>query len=324
MHHVQARAHEVSIAPVVNQHVNTRSLIKRWSVPNPTNRWAIWVLDLLSNPVTGEEDGPKGVGKVKDLVPFASESMEDFWEQYENLFPELYRALDAGDPALFSDQRLLGILRDLVAVHYVRCLRTKQAHFRSFDEVLAAFRARWHGKAEAEFLLDAYERRTGDTRKDADALERALDLLYQESTDLVVSGQILRQRMEDLFTRVRGILDGFSIEIWTPKPGSGNFILGDAPVVTHDPRTGLLGIEAGVGILQFGAELFMPLGPDHVAWLHHGTGSGFHPVNRHNIDKINAMQVLLAHEVAITRPGGSLEAFADRVRKAGCFPPVSG
>jgi len=45
----------------------------------------------------------------------------------------------------------------------------------------------------------------------------------------VTSGAVLRERIENLYVKVRAIIDVFNIEIWTPAAGAGEFLIGDAP-----------------------------------------------------------------------------------------------
>lgn len=322
LQNIQARAGEAAATPVVHQHTTTRGLLRRWTRPMPRNAKALRRLNLLDDPVSSEENGPKGSGAVDDFVPFGSQSMEDFWGDMENDFPKVFTAID--NKSLFTRLDLLSMLRNLVAVHYVRTMKVRQNHFKSFDTALAAAKDWWRQPPQVRLLINLYRAHTCDTRPDQEAIERALDLLFKDTLDLVVTGALLRQRMEDLFQKVRTILDGFNIEIWTPENGAGEFLIGDAPAATIDPHSGNVGLAAGVGLLGFDVSVYMPLGPEAMAWVHRGPGDGFHEIKRNVVDKANAVQILTAEAHAFARPGTSFEAFTDRVRKAQCFPPATG
>jgi hypothetical protein len=302
---VQARAHEAGTTPVVNQHVVTRALLRRFTRPVPNNAQGLRKLNLLGDPV------------VPNFVPFASESMEDFWEQWENKFHAAFQAIDDG--SLFSQPDQLAVIRDMVAVHYVRTSRVKQLHFASFADSLAAARAFW--RRYPQIVLGFYYQQTGIVGRGPDAIERGLDLLFADTVDLVATGAVLRERMENHFTKVRALLDFFNIEIWTPATGAGEFLIGDAPAATVDPHSGDVGLAAGVGILGADVSVSMPLGPTHLAWVHRGGSDGFREIPADMVDRANAIQILAAEASAYARPGTSFETFADQVCRDRCYPP---
>jgi hypothetical protein len=314
---VQARSSEASDPTVPHQHVVSQSVLRRFTVPVPGNDQCLLYFNLLRDPVVSRRSAPKGVGAVEDFVPFASASMEEFWGRMETDFSEAFKAIDDG--SLFTRSDLLSVVRDLLAMHYVRSEQVKQQHFDSFDAALAEAKDFWHRSPQDGLLLQLYRAHTGDTGPDKEALESAVDMLYRDTVDLVTSGQMLRQRMEDMFTLVRAALDSFNVEIWTPQAGAGEFLIADAPAVTFDHQTGYVGLGAGIGLLGLDVSLYMPLGPEHMAWVHRGPGDGFHKVGQGAIDKANAVQVLDAQKYVYARLGSSFETFAGRVHKARCF-----
>jgi len=118
--------------------VVSRVLLRRFTLPVPHNKQGLRKIDLLADPVSSEENGPKGSGKVLDCVPFASASMEDYWGVIENKFHLAFAAIDDG--SLFTRPDQLSVVRDMVALHYVRTMQVKQQHFKSFGEALASAR----------------------------------------------------------------------------------------------------------------------------------------------------------------------------------------
>jgi hypothetical protein len=316
MGRMQARAADAA-ANTPGQHTVSQTLLRRFTVSKPGNDYALLRLDLLRFPVRSYTRGPGGVGKTTDFVPYASTSLEAFWSAIETDFPRAFAAVDDGTLFDPGKEYALSIVRDLVALHFVRCEQVKRNHFESFEITLEANKDFWRRRPDD--LARFYRRRTGLIAGPG-ATERILELLFEGSVARVQSGATLREQMENHYQRARAILETFSVEIWKPESGAGEFLIGDAPAVTSDPHTGFVGLAAGVALLDADVALALPLGPGRMAWLHRGSGSGFREISADEVEKANAFQILAAEANVFARPGTAFEAFAEQVRMHQCYP----
>lgn len=307
---------------IPGQHTVTQALLRRFTISMPGNQYALCRIDLAQAPGRGKTKTPSVVGKIENFVPYASASMEKYWSKIEKPFPEAFAALD--DRTLFDpgQERALSVVRDAAALHFVRSAAAKRNHFASFDEALTGEKEFWRRRPLD--LCRWYYRETG-LYVGPGAIEMIIERLLKNQVERVRSGATLREQMENLFERVRTVLEYFAVEIWTPAPGSGEFLIGDAPAVTCDPHSGRVGLAAGVALLGDDVSLVLPLGPGHLARLHRGPETGFREIPADEAEKVNAAQILAAESESFARPGTSFGPFVEKVLKHRCYPfPMEG
>ena len=198
--------------------------------------------------------GPDGCGKIKNFITYASASAERLWKETEDKLPDALAAVDDG--TLLSSPERLDTIKDAVALHYARSQATRIVHVRIFIQAAAASRnlwlTDWRPRLEAAFYRVKGFYAVGDQ-----ALGRFLDEMMQPSLDMAVSGQLFRERIEDIYLKTRTFVTSSGLEVLTP--GSSEFLIGDVPALTI-PRNG-----TGLGAL--GGTALMPLGPHHLVAL---------------------------------------------------------
>ena len=309
-----------------DQHLVSRVLQGRFVVkPVPgqplkpgANARAICRIDLGAAPLSGRDRSTKVCAVVEDFVPYASTSLEEYWSRIETPMPRAFAAVD--DKTLFNLDKAAerSIVRDAAALHYVRSMAAKRIHEENFAQALADGKAFWRTRPDDLFRF--YRRETG-LYVGPGAVEHILDRLFGDLAEKLGTGASLRERMEQLYGRVRAVLEAFTLEIWVPGAGAGEFLLGDAPAVVCDPHSGYVGLAAGVALLDADVCLALPLGPHAMAWLHRGPGGEeYRELDAREVEQANAMQVLTAETQVLARPGTAFESFIEQVRRHQCYP----
>jgi hypothetical protein len=286
---------------VREQHVVSRVVLKQWTDHTRCLN-AVSVMDRGARVITR---GPAGLGKIPDFVPRASRSAEERWAATERHVPRLVRLCDTD--AILDDPDAAATLRDLVALHFVRNRSFWLVHVEGFQherEVLKRRARTFPGYA------DDFQRRFGRpplTDEDHDfffemVLARRWDIDFH-------SGLTFRYSVERMFDRCRTWMADHQIQI--VHPSSGEFLLGDAPVVVLDRRGRL---EPGVRVtLGNASQILMPVTPRSlVAFGPPARGE----VPAHVVDELNTYQVRAAHTHVFVRPGSGLEEFVRSTRFA--------
>lgn len=297
---IKARAHEAGVN-TRRQHTQSQALLRRFTRPAPGNKWQLLLFDLRGERVHYKLASPKGCGWVADFVPYASASLEDHWSRVENGFHAAFAAVDDG--TLFADPGLVSAVRDMVALHFVRSPLMKRVHdatFRAGQERSRAGLRRQPWEAQR-----IYQRATGIHTAGEQQLDYIIAQLLREPAELAASGALLRERLVDMYAKVRAVLDAFAVEVLTSE--SGQLLIGDSPVVNINPGNTASG---GVGLLDDDVFL-LPIGPEHLVRMHRGTRSGYRAIGADKVDEINTLQIQQAHEYVAAHPDSGLHAFVD-------------
>ncbi|MFI6161682.1 DUF4238 domain-containing protein [Micromonospora haikouensis] len=286
---------------VVEQHVVARVVLKRWTNEKRVLS-AVNVTDREAKVITR---GPAGLGKIRNFVPQASRSAEQVWGSTEQRVPRLFRMCD-GD-AIMDDPTATEALRDVVALHYVRSRGFHRVHEQSYRQQRQRIKqlVRTRPDYEASFL-----RRLGrqpSTEEDHEFYFEMVLAREWEWDSYFSSGLLFRASVERMFRQCQKWMSGRPVQL--VHPASGEFLIGDAPVVSLD-ALGRLGPECGVA-LGDATQIFMPLTPRSlVAFGPSRVGK----VPRAMVDELNAYQVRAAHEFVFLRPGSNLESFVRDTR----------
>jgi len=296
-----------------DQHIVSQALLRRFTRSVPGNAWQLLKIDLSREPTRSHFSAPKGCGVIPEFVPYASASLEHYWSLIENRFRAAFDAVDDG--SLFARAGQPSAVRDMAALHFVRSLQMKHAHYASFGNALAHQKAAW--RSHPQLLRRIYQEKTGLYTTGSQAIEYILGKLFGETAGQSADGALLRERVVDIYEKARHLIDGHSVEILTPA--TGEFLIGDIPAVSIDSATGSLGVAGGVALLDADA-LALPLGRGHLAWLHPGTSSGYRSIPADKVNMANAIQVLAAQRYVFTHPRSGLDTFAAQVRKNQRYP----
>lgn len=304
MRNIRARVHEAGVNKR-RQHTQSEALLRRFTRPVPGNKWQLLAFDLRDGRVHGKLTSPKGCGWVADFVPYASASLEDHWSRIETGFGAAFAAVDAG--MLFTDSSLVSAVRDMVALHYVRSSWMKRVHDATFRIGQQRRRAELYSRPwEARWL---YQETSGCRTVGDHELEYIIGQLLKEPAKVAASGALLRERLPDMYEKVRSVLDRFAVQVLAPE--SGQFLIGDSPVVNINPGNTTSG---GVGLLDDDVFL-LPIAPRHLVRLHRGAHSGYVAIDADTVDKLNTLQIWQAREYVAAHPDSGLHAFVEHARR---------
>ncbi|MFY1574763.1 DUF4238 domain-containing protein [Verrucosispora sp. WMMD703] len=276
------------------QHVVSRVVLKQWTDHTRCLN-AVSVTDRAARVIAR---GPAGLGKITDFVPRASRSAEERWAMTERHVPRLVRLCNTD--AILDEPDAAATLRDLVALHFVRNRSFWRVHVQGFQHERKALkrRARTFPGYAGDFL-----RRFGRPPLTSEDHDFYFEMVLARRSDLdFYSGLTFRYSVERMFDRCRAWMADRQIQII--HPSSGEFLIGDAPVVVLD-RTGRLepGVEVALGNAS---QILMPVTPwSLVAFGPTATGE----VAAHVVDELNTFQIRAAHTHAFVRPGSELEEF---------------
>lgn len=304
MRKIRARVHEASLNSP-RQHTLSQALQKRFTRTVPHNKWELLRFDLRHEQVRSQSAAPGNCGMVVDFVPYASTSLETYWSKVENGFHAGFAALDDG--TLFSNPAMISVMRDIVALHYVRSPRMKDVHDATFhagqEQKRTELRRRpWNVRQD-------YWKKTGIHTIGDQAVEYIIGQRLQEPADLAASGALLRERLPDMYEKVRARLDDFSVEILMPE--SAEFLISDSPVVNPNELTGRAVDEARLDDDDF----YLPVGRSHVVRLHYGPQYGYRSIPGDQVEKLNIRQVEAARKYVFAHPDSGLDAFIEQARR---------
>lgn len=250
--------------------------------------------------------GTSRSGYVPDFLRYASKSAELLWQRTENQLPAAIRA--AADRSLFRYPDLAQVIRDAIALHFVRSHQTLTMHEDAWTAVRGQARVQW---LDNEQMLEwAFYKRYGlyAPPRGRQALEAMADELLRPMDALFDSGALLRVRIEDLFAEARRFANDAGLEI--ARPAAGEFLIGDTPALAvRFDREGI-GPTGGVA-LGDAHRIVLPLAPGLIASL--GPKDDFGVIPEQLVDELNDLQVRAAQRHVYFRPGSRLD---DAVRRA--------
>jgi hypothetical protein len=290
---------------IPGQHTVSKALVKQFCIPGgPSTVSAINLRFSDANPTML---GYRQAGKVKNFIPYASESLEALWKKTENRIPLAIKAVEDG--ALFGDPEQIGLLIELVALHLVRSRQYKAIHPERCEMTRKEIRAFFLQRPA--YLTMQFYREKGYYPAGREALELFIEEHFEPMKQLEAEGALARAGVERLFGRITEMLGGSSITILHPDVDAGEFLLGDSPAVTRiagDPRVGIL---EGVGILLPEGRTLLPLSPGYAVELRPDGigGHGSRMLSVSEVDDFNRVQVRAAEEWVFYRTGSGLDSF---------------
>ncbi|MEW2029690.1 DUF4238 domain-containing protein [Streptomyces roseifaciens] len=285
---------------VVRQHVVSQVLLRRFATPGPRGSGLqIYPFDLNHPRRLHKPKGTRAFGWVEHFVPFASASLEELWGQTEQQLPSVFAALD--HDTVFEDPQHDSVMRDLIALHWVR----SHHYLALYHQVFAEFYERgrnWLTTDGQALLRAAALEKNGLHIAGPQGLEHIADQLLQPTKYAYDTGALLRVRIEEMFQKVRAYIARSGLEIAMPEVGE--FLIGDTPAQTLRPDGPLFEYGMALGEAR---TVVLPLGPKHMVAL----GKHNRKVNipKPFVDRMNALQVAAAHQHVFLRPRSGLQNY---------------
>lgn len=284
---------------VKDQHVVSKVVLKRFAARHGKFKGLIVPFNL-DYPNGGHRPrGADGCGKIENFVPVASRSLEMLWKQTEDKLHDAFKLFGSTNP--FEKQEPISLIKDTIALHYVRSPPIKEKHFSVFDEAFAHTRELLLSEG-LEILDRGFADKYGRAPADDYERDEFILKLTQYLIDAKDQGAVFRSRIEELYAKARAQLSRFGVEIITPT--EGEFLIGDVPALTVRHGELAVGVRAGIA-LGDANTVIMPLGPKHLVALGPANLSGTIP--KSEVDRLNMMQVQAAEQYVYFRPESGLE-----------------
>lgn len=194
----------------------------------------------------------KDVGYVEDFVPVDSQATEDLWHSVETRLREAIKAAING--AALGSPVHATILRNAVALHFVRNPQTLINHNQSFADAL---RSGIDALANTALAGEAFRRRYG-LKAGPEAMRLGAEAVHDRLIRLHEEGGLFRLSVQQLFEKVCDRFDTRGIQVLTPASTAKEFLIGGLPAITIDRASG----AAGTGVpIDDADEILMPLTP---------------------------------------------------------------
>ncbi|MEU1457247.1 DUF4238 domain-containing protein [Streptomyces avermitilis] len=286
--------------PTSRQHLISQVLLKEFTMPEPKGGSRQLLPFDLHNPQRVHKRMPTSrCGWVENFVAVDSPSVEALWGDVERRVPAALAAVHAGTP--FADPRHVAVLRDLIALHYIRSLHYRDAHTGAVERARTRVAAKVITQYPEQLRLEAL-RETGLYLSGPAALGAFTQRLIERSTE---SDKLFRTRIEDDFHKMRDLASTRRLEVITPE--TGQFLIGDNPALTLCAK----GNRTIYGMPFEGAQtLLLPISPRHMLSL--GTEDVRLTVPQSFVDRLNAVQVHAAHRYVYLHPESGLKRFVER------------
>lgn len=292
-----ARAASSASSPRIGrQHVISQVVLRRFCEPGAggAGRQLIRhdVLIGIASPT-----GPRGAGYVQNFVKIDSKATEELWQQVENNMP---KAIDAAiNQTILSDPALISVLRDAIALHYVRNPQTLEVHEECFADAL---RNAVDALAGTPAAAEAFYRHHGLEPAGAQGRRLGAQELLAPMKDIFTQGTLFRLRVQDLFETVTDRFQSSGVEILVPSDADSEFLIGDTPALTVDFASGNAGVRAGIS-LGAANTIMLPLAPRLLIAL--GRTNAVAQVPSGFIHMINQVQAQAARQYVYCRPSAT-------------------
>lgn len=238
---------------------------------------------------------PGAVCFTKDLKPKDPFAFEELWKSVEDVVGEALQAVDDG--TIFSDERLTGLLRQCLALHFARSLTI----------------LRMASDLAPIMMKNAEERMLHDPRLVSlggliPAGPEGREIMARSSRERIESqwfrpDLLIPERFMANFQVALRRVEGHPFEIAVAE--DGEFLIGDAPAQTFDPAKGV-GPLGGVPWDQ-AKTVLMPLGRRHAMGL--APVSKYVTFDRPGIEFLNGIQIARAEQRVMWHPDAALEEF---------------
>lgn len=237
--------------------------------------------------------GPRGAFFVEDFERLRPVDAEERWGSIESSMPRIYSLIRAR--TVLHNEAAVATLIDLMAVHWVRSPAIRLAH----EQVAAAVIEDSFRKYESQapVLSRAYTQRTGLIASSAGELEWTNAELHKIAPE--VREKWWSDRAEVNFEQAREIFRRSHLQIGYAL--AGDFLIGDAPVITRKDDHDGLGPHQGVAIGD-ASEICMPIDPEVIIGL--GPEPAMLDLDREAVERYNGLQIRTFQRWLGSRPEG--------------------
>lgn len=299
-----------NLPPVPRQHVISEAVLRRFTSLDSRAGWLLARYDVTIGKLM-TPTGTGGVGWVENFVKVDSARTERAWKRVEDWLTDAITAAENG--TVLSDARLVGILRDAVALHHVRHPQTKELHEKTWADTWVQ---RVTKLAATPLSWEAFHRKYGLYPAGPEGMRLGAEAALSRLTKSADEGALFRLRVEDLFDRVCDRFAQSGVEILTPANPEKEFLLGDLPALTVDLVNGRASMAQGVGLANATA-IILPLSPRVLVALGPANATGAAPDSL--VDQLNALQVRAADRYVYHRPEADFAEFIAGVRPTAPF-----
>ncbi len=254
---------------------------------------------------------------MPNFITAAPAQAEQLWGTVESDLREALAAVD--DASVLSRPDCITTLKDCLAVHVARskamAWTRESALQRAADQLKVEMMAK-----EPGWLMARFRSRYGIIGVGFQALERAADDFIKLAAPVVSTPKSFAASVREYFDYSRSFFALQALEVVTPEPGAGEFLLGDYPAVALSKARQLLGGPRGAVGVNDAGTVVMPVGPRHAISL--GPTQVFTGIPAGYVDQLNRVQVVNAFHEVCFRPDAGLEGFIRNTRQ-GTKPTLS-
>ncbi|MFJ1757777.1 DUF4238 domain-containing protein [Kitasatospora sp. NPDC088134] len=285
---------------VVGQHVISRVLLRRFAAPIGSAGYQVLPFDLRHPARLHKVRGVGACGRMNNFAPFASASLEEVRGRLETQVPEAAKAVDRGD--VFQSEQYVRVLKDLIALHWVRSLHFRAVHQQIFNEVYTEHRTALLTH-KSGLLRAAVLQRYRLHLPGPAGLAAAADELLRPQVENFASGADFRVRIEEAFGKAKEIIGSTGLEILVPE--EGEFLLGDIPALTVCQDGGIRTYGMALGD---STGVVLPFGPRHLL-VGRTPRNGFVAATAATVKDLNHLQIEAARRHVYLRPHSALDGF---------------
>ena len=291
------------MAPYRRQHLVSQVIVDRFSDQGNVMRFQL-------DPERIQARTPATCMYMPDFISAAPAEAERLWGLVESKLPEALDAVDDG--SILNSPSAIATLKDCLAVHVARSKAMAWTRGVALQRAAAQLKVEMMTK-QPRWLLERFQERYGVVGVGVQALERAADDFITAAAPTVNTPKSFWASVREYFDHAMSFFTRQALEVITPDPGSGEFLLGDCPAIALAKGRQLIGgPRGGVGV-DDAATVIMPIGPRHMISLGPVPLSAGIPANY--VDQLNRVQVVNAFHEVCFRPGASMEGFVRSARK---------
>lgn len=289
-----------------NQHMTSMLVLGRFAAPFVRAKGELRVeeVDFKYLERARRHRAPSKCACVPDWITFDSAGAEQIWGDTESAAGLTLKKLDDGHPLSVTDH---ATLRDLAALHWIRCWYVKQASEASWeeskDETHAQICAWAEGRGRLQFDA-AVAKHYGIHVAGPAGRRYYLDRLRSDAEALLPAhSAVFREDTERLFRCARAAVSQLEPVVLTPEEPDDTFVTSDAGVFTISRTGARPSLRIGDPIADADATI-MPLGAKYLLVL----SAKPWPVTRASrtwVSRFNLWTALHARRRVYGLPGGN-------------------